>query len=161
MKMDYPLFPKKLKPLRIAEVGAFKRRSSEDTSRRMASMIEILEIDPDFTYREKKFEAINLVDGRDFLRETDTYDMVVLHSILSPSVKLTRVRDNRDLMTSPDHTVEIWRNRLVSTGAKYIVACTGQPYSLGRWELGELPGYTVLKDNEWLTVYKKLSGRFR
>jgi hypothetical protein len=157
--MSHPLFPRKLKPLQIAEVGAFKRRSREDASRRMAALMEIFEIDPDFTYQTKKFEAINLVDGRDFLRETATYDMVIVHSILSPSVGLTRMRDNRELMTSPDHSVEVWRNRLVSTGAKYIVLCTGQPYSLGRWDLGELPGYTVLKDDEWLAVYKKKSRR--
>jgi hypothetical protein len=142
-------------PLTVAEVGAFKRQSREDQIRRTAAMIEILELDPDFAAGSKKFEAINLVDGRDFLREVATYDMVILHSILSPSVGLTRFKGNKELMTSPDHTVEVWRNRLVSTGAKYIVVCEGQPYTLSGRELGDLPGYDAVKSNEWLAVYKR------
>jgi hypothetical protein len=138
----------------VAEVGAFKRRSREDVIRRTAALIEILELDPEFASRKKQFEVINLFEGRDFLRETDTYDMVIVHSVLSPSVGLTRFKGNKELMTSPDHTVEVWRNRLVSTGAKYIVVCEGQPYTLSGRELGELPGYDLLKSDEWLTVYK-------
>jgi hypothetical protein len=145
--------------LRIAEVGAFKRRSQEDMVRRMAALIEILELDPDFAHRKKKFETINLVDGRDFLRETDVYDMVIVHSVLSPSVGLVRMPGNKELMTSPDHTVEVWVNRLVSTGAKYIVVCEGQPYTLSGRELGDLPGYDVVKSDERLTVYKNESLR--
>lgn len=141
----------------IAEVGAFKRPSREDQIRRTAAMIEVLELDPDFAGRKKRFEAINLADGRDFLRETGTYDMVIVHSVLSPSVGLRQSR-SKELMTSPDHTVEVWRNRLVSTGAKYIVVCEGQPYTLSGRELGELLGYDVQKSDEWVTVYKLSSG---
>jgi hypothetical protein len=143
------------RPLQIAEVGAFKRRSQEDMVRRMAALIEILELDPDFVHRKKKFETINLVDGRDFLRETDVYDMVIVHSVLSPSVGLVRMPGNKELMTSPDHTVEVWVNRLVSTGAQYIVVAEGQPYTLSGRELGELPGYEVVKMDRRVTVYRK------
>jgi len=139
----------------VAEVGAFKRRSREDVIRRTAALIEILELDPEFASRKKQFEVINLSEGRDFLQETATYDMVIVHSVLSPSVGLTRFKGNKELMTSPDHTVEVWRNRLVSTWAKYIVVCEGQPYTLSGRELGELPGYDVRKSDEWLTVYLK------
>lgn len=147
---------KKEKPLQIAEVGAFKRRSQEDVSRRIASMIEIVETDPDFATRKKKFEAINLVDGRDFLQEDDTYDMVIVHSVLSPSLGRVTIPGSEDeLMVSDDHTVEAWKERLISTGAKYIVVCEGQPYTLSGYELGDLPGYNLQKSDRWLAVYKR------
>lgn len=139
--------------LLVAEVGAFKRPSQEDTSRRLAALIEIMEIDAPFIITQKKFDAINLVDGRDFLRETYTYDVVIVHSVLSPGVRIRGAR-NKELLTSPDHDIEVWRNRLISTGAKYIVVCEGQPYTLSGWELGDLPGYTVLKMDTRLAVYR-------
>lgn len=156
-----PMAIRKVKSLEIAEVGAFKRRSREDLIRRAAALIEIMEIDPEFAASKKEFDAINLFDGRDFLVETYTYDMVIVHSVLSPglSKRLGPMPGNKDLMTSPDNDLEVWVNRLVSTGAKYIVVCEGQPYTLSGLELGELPGYTIQKRDQWLTVYKKSSRR--
>jgi hypothetical protein len=148
---------RKVKSLEIAEVGAFKRRSTEDLVRRTAALIEIIEIDPEFAASKKEFDAINLFDGRDFLVETYTYDVVIVHSVLSPSLskRLGPMPSNKELMTSPDNDGKVWVNRLVSTGAKYIVVCEGQPYTLSGLELGDLPGYNVLKQDRWLTVYKK------
>jgi hypothetical protein len=146
---------RKARPVRVAEVGAYKRPSPEDGSRRLAALIEILEIDPAFIRQPKEFDPVNLVDGRDFLMETDVYDVVIVHSVLSTGVRTDLMPKGRELLTSPDHDVAIWRNRLVSTGAKYIVVCEGQPYTLSGWELGDLPGYTVIKMDTRLAVYKK------
>lgn len=143
-------------PLLVAEVGAFKRLSPEDRIRRTAALIAILEIDQDFAALKKTFEAINLVDGRDFLEDTDTYDIVIVHSVLSPQVNRAHMPTHikPELMTSPHHDIQNWKNRLVSTEAKYIVVCEGQPYTLSGWELGKLPGYTKVKGDQWLTVYQ-------
>lgn len=149
---------KKPAPIRIAEVGAFKHRSREDSIRRTAAMIEIAQIDTPFAIQEKKFEAINLADGRDFLQEDDTYDMVIVHSVLSPGVGRVSVPGSEEeVMVSDEHTAEAWRERLVETGAKYIVVCEGQPYTLSGYELGNLPGYRLLKSDQWVAVYRKKS----
>lgn len=142
--------------LKVAEVGAFKRRSREDTIRRTAALIEIFKLDPEFTARKKKFETINLVDGRDFLTETGTYDLVILHSILSPMLPLNLspfVED--ECRVSMHHDIDTWRDRLEETRAAYIVVAEGQPYTLSGRELGDLPGYDVMKSDEWLTVYRR------
>lgn len=142
--------------LEVAEVGAFKRRSREDRIRRTAALMEILELDPEFAAQTKKFDAINLVDGRDFLREKNAYDIVIVHSVLSPSLGPTNFKDHPELMTSPHHTVKAWRKRLAGTGAKYIVVAEGQPHTLSGYELGELPGYAIEKMDQWVTVYRRL-----
>jgi len=143
--------------LRIAEVGAFRRQSREDNIRRTAAMIEIAQIDTPFIIQKKKFEAINLVDGRDFLQEDDTYDIVILHSILSPMLPLNLgpfVED--ECRVSIHHNGDAWKERLISTGAKYIVVCEGQPYTLSGYELGKIPGYKLLKIDQWVAVYQKM-----
>jgi hypothetical protein len=91
--------------------------------------------------------------------ETDVYDIVIVHSVLSTGVRSDLMPREKELLTSPDHDLEIWRNRLVSTGAKYIVVCEGQPYTLSGWELGDLPGYNTLKMNTMLAVYRKMEKR--
>jgi hypothetical protein len=142
--------------IEIAEVGAFKRPSREDKIRRTAALIAVTEVDPDFTGHAKKFDAINLVDGRDFLAEDDTYDMVVVHSVLSPGVKVPKeMKLHPELMVSDTHDVEAWRDRLVATGAKYIVVCEGQPHTMSGYELGRLPGYELVKADQWVAVYQK------
>lgn len=146
---------KKPAPLQVAEVGAFKRRSREDMIRRTAAMIEIIKIDEPFAAQEKKFEAINLVDGRDFLKEDDVYDIVIVHSVVSPSLgRVTVPGAEHELMVSDDHSVEAWRERLASTRAKYIIVCEGQPYTLSGYELGNIPGYKLVRSDEWVAVYR-------
>lgn len=147
---------KKTAPIQVAEVGAFKRRSPEDTSRRIASLSALLEIDPDFAVQKKLFDAINLADDRDFLLENDPYDLVIVHSVLSTGMRqdLRIPGHERELMVSQEHSIKNWKRRLVETGAQYIIIAEGQPYTLSGWELGELPGYEVLRRDQWLTVYR-------
>ncbi len=144
-------------PLLVAEVGASKRRTQEDQVRRTAALIEIFEVDPDVAVRAKTFKAINLVDGIDFLDETDTYDIVIVHSVISPYIDRRHLPSHHpELMTSPHHDIQNWKDRLVSTGAQYVVVCEGQPYTLSGWELGDLAGYYVVKRDRRLTVYRKV-----
>jgi hypothetical protein len=147
-------------PLKVAEVGAFKRRSPEDTSRRIAALSALLEIDEDFFAQKKSFDAINLADGRDFLLEDDPYDIVIVHSVLStgmPAGIHVPVYE-RELLISGKHTIKNWKRRLVETGARYIIIAEGQPYTLSGWELGDLPGYEILRQDTLLTVYGNIDG---
>jgi hypothetical protein len=150
--------PSKKPPLNVAEVGAFKRRSQEDISRRIASISALLEIDPDFVSQKKSFDAINLSDGRDFLLEDEPYDLVIVHSVLSAGMQRNiRIPGHeRELMVSQEHSIQNWKRRLVATGAQYIIIAEGQPYTLSGWELGDLPGYEVLRRDQWLTVYREV-----
>lgn len=147
--------------VRVAEVGAFKRRSQEDTSRRIAALSALLELDPDFVMQKKSFDAINLADGRDFLLEDDPYDLVIVHSVLSTGMRRgIRVPGHeRELLVSEDHNINNWKRRLVETGAKYIIIAEGQPYTLSGWELGDLAGYEVLRRDAWLTVYREMGAK--
>lgn len=143
------------KKLDVAEVGAFERRSPEDRIRRTAALIEILELDPDFAAKKKSFEAINLAEGRDFLEETATYDIVILHSIFNSEYPEQFVRMEDETQLSPHHTIKSWKDRLVETEAKYIVVCEGYPFTLSGWVLRDLPGYHMEKRDRWLTVYRR------
>lgn len=142
-------------PLKVAEVGAFKRRSIEDTSRRIASLAALLEIDPDFAAQKKAFDAINLAEGRDFLLEDETYDIVIVHSVLSTGMRrdIRIPGHERELLVSEEHDIKNWKRRLVESGARYIIIAEGQPYTLSGFEIGDLPGYIKLKQDPWLTVY--------
>lgn len=149
--------PPKSPSLKVAEVGAFKRRSAEDTSRRIASLSALLEIDPDFVIQKKSFDAINLAEGRDFLLEDEAYDIVIVHSVLStgmpPDIRIPG--HERELLISQEHSIKNWKRRLVETGAKYIIVAEGQPYTMSGYELGNLPGYEKLMQDQWITVYQR------
>jgi hypothetical protein len=115
--------------LKVAEVGAFKRRSDEDTSRRIASMSALVEVDPDFVIQEKSFDAVNLAEGRDSLLENKTYDIVIVHSVLSTAMRrgVCIPGHERELLVSEDHSIKNWKRRLAGTGAKYLIVAEGQP----------------------------------
>lgn len=141
--------------VRIAQVGAFRRMSQEDSARLIATMVVILPIDKDFAMKEKVSDIINLSYGRDFLKEKKTYDLVILHSLLSPKMPALRSKSPR-LLVSPSHTIKEWRRRLSSSGAKYISVCEGQPATFSGWELGEVPGYRILERDNKITIYARV-----
>lgn len=103
--------------------------------------------------REMAHDVINLSYGRDFLMEARLYDVVVIHSILSPQIK-GFWRFPR-LQVSPIHSLKMWRRRLVETSAKYIVICKNDPATLSGGEIGRLSGYDIIKKDETQTVYVK------
>lgn len=145
------------KKLRIAHVGAFRGKSSEDGARSVETICRILQHDRDFIYGTKAdHDTINLIYGRDFLKENRTYDLVILHSIFhTAQPKLVRGKDYKQLSLSPKHSVLNWARRLIRARAIYISVCEGQPHSLSGWNLGDLPGYRILERDAKVTLYKK------
>lgn len=144
--------------LRFAQVGAFKRKSAADVSRMVSALGEIVAHDLDFLRdREVVNDVINLSDGRDFLAENRSYDVVVLHSILSPKIKMFKPFPR--LRVSHRHSIGNWKKRLASTRARYIAVCEHEVATLSGKEIGEIPGYTVLSQRGFLTLYGKADGR--
>lgn len=125
----------------VAQVGAYRRFSQEDKSRLCYCLEK-------FDLNKIKNDIINLKYGRDFLKERFQYDIVILHSILD--VNLPKMYGNK-LLTSNKHNINSWKKRLISTKAKYIFVCQGQPFSLN---IGELTGYCILQDGV-VTIYEK------
>jgi hypothetical protein len=107
-------------------------------------------------------DRVNLADGRDFLEETEQYDLVVLHSIFHPRGEITDAL-RRDLaekvgpaaLLSPKHAVPAWKRRLEGCGAKHIIVCAGQPFTLDGWQLGELKAYEIAERDGLVTVYRR------
>lgn len=106
-------------------------------------------------YRNRRDDYIDLNDGRDFLQERSNYDIVILHMVYSPDELDYRGKEGSIFNISPLHNPRNWRNRLVSTGAKYIFAFGDTNEVSGRY-LGRLPGYVGPIDaGNYLTVYTK------
>lgn len=143
--------------LQVAHVGAFKKKSPQDSARNVESVYRIMKRDRGFfegTMADP--DTINLTHGRDFLEEDKTYDLVILHSIFHASVLgVARGKVKRWLWLSDRHSVKNWKKRLERTKAQYISVCEGQPHSLSGWHLGEIPGYEILERDEKVTLYKK------
>ena len=141
--------------IRVAHVGAFDRLSAEDENRDLAVMGLITLLDPDYLKdQELAPDIINLAYGRDFLEESKSYDIVILHSIVSTKVRLPSNRFPR-LRASPSHSLKMWRVRLGLSGAKYIAICEGLEATLSGREMGEILGYTAIKEDAFVTLYRK------
>lgn len=141
--------------IRVAHVGAFERLSADDENRDLSVMGLIALLDPDYLKdQEMAPDIINLAYGRDFLQESKSYDIVILHSIVSTQVRLPSSRFPR-LRASPSHSLKVWRVRLGLTGAKYIAICEGLEATLSGREMGEILGYAVLKEDGAVTLYRK------
>jgi len=145
----------------VAQVGAFKRDSPEDTGRKLTMLRWLVQNRSSERSADGKWthDIINLKYGRDFLLEAREYDIVVVHCVFHPGdiyemdpIVLPHVL--RDAKMSPVHTVERWRKRLERTQAKYIFIFAEQQGSLSGWHLGELDGYTIVQ-RDTLTIYKR------
>jgi hypothetical protein len=96
-------------------------------------------------------DFINLAQGRDFLEESGTYDVVILCWIFGP----TTYRGTEGVLNvSKKHTPEEWKARLVATGAKYIFAF-GNKTEVGGHYLGSIPGYRTTTLSPSATVYDR------
>lgn len=133
----------------IAHVGAYKKFSEADSGRQVRCLVWL--VNNDSNIRSFKHEVINLKYGRDFLLENKEYDIVILHSIFLYSIK----NPQKQVMVSPEHSIENWKKRLIITNANYIFICEGQPCTLSGWKIGELVGYEIKHRDQLLTVYCK------
>lgn len=146
----------KRRTFNVAHVGAFKKRSEDDVGRTIEAITRVGKYDREMWHgRRSVHDVINLKDGRDFLKETRRYDLVITHSIFHPKVVQIPKRVCKELLLSERHSEENWRRRLVSTGAAYLVICEGQPMSLSGWHLGDIDGYEILERDHLITVYRK------
>lgn len=142
--------------IRVAHVGAFDRLSQDDENRDLSVMGLIALLDPDYLKdQDLAPDIINLTYGRDFLEESKSYDIVILHSIVSTKVRLPSSRFPR-LRASPSHGLKVWRVRLGLTGAKYIAICEGLEATLSGHEMGEILGYNLLKEDNFVTLYRRM-----
>ncbi len=155
--------------MKIAQVGAFKKYSTNDVGRMLTVATWFFE---NGVWKANSKEPIthdivNLEYKRDFLRERRIYDTVILHSIMHSNrpdilrdLKNHVVRDKkifgyneRDI--SALHSVERWRKRLISSKATYIFVFEDIPFSLNIWTLGKLKGYIMPHMNTQYGFYKK------
>lgn len=96
-------------------------------------------------------DFINLAQGRDFLEEQGTYDIVILCWVFGPT---TYRGTEGGLNVSKKHTSEEWKTRLTATGAKYIFAF-GDETEVGGEYLGSIPGYHINIVSSSATVYSR------
>lgn len=145
----------------VAQVGSFKRRSSDDSIRWMRTVTWLLHHESEIMSKTKfKHDVVNLKYGRDFLREEMKYDIVLLHSIFDPgprpsAVGAVNISKWKETLISTVHNDERWRWRLVNTEAEYIFIWETYPMSINGWAIGELQGYKILHRDWEYTVYRK------
>ena len=101
-------------------------------------------------------DFIDLNNNRDFLSENESYDIVILHMIYSPSHPHHRMYDPGIFTVSTQHSPKNWRRRLISTGAKYIFTF-GEDDEVSSTYLGSLSGYDGPIDaGNYLYVYVRV-----
>jgi hypothetical protein len=141
------------KSMYIAHVGAYKKFSDADRARWTACCTWIA-INTTLKFRKPPIcDIINLIYKRDFLKKTGQYDIVVVHSILDFGYPAWEERT--ETLTSPDHSIEKWHERLIQAQAKLIFICEGQPITMSGWKLGEIEGYVIKRRDQFLTVYER------
>jgi hypothetical protein len=151
--------------MKIAHVGGFKGKAERDNGRLLASMLWMLE-HKKLDDSKVTHDVINLKYKRDFLRETKTYDMVILHAIMhsnKPSLLKKLIKDRyKDAKLfgyvdiSDLHSVPAWRKRLESTKAKHIFIWEDIPSSLNGWTIGKLKGYNRKYIDHYFAVYERI-----
>ena len=134
--------PPTAKPeLRIAHVGDIG--SSRDTSMRIIATDWLSRKGKGLLKgRKVKHDFIDLSGGRDFLRESQRYDVVILHFLWAGETLTHSDALKRMTITSPDHSPQKWRERLAATGATVILAFGGSS-EVARVFIGNIDGYDV------------------
>lgn len=111
--------------------------------------------DPELIRNNIVHDYIDINYGRDFLKENGSYDVVILQYVYGPA-KLSYGDMAGDLAISEHHSQGRWRERLLESGAKYIIAFGGGTEVAHRF-IGELSGYTTTNfpsPGEWV-VYER------
>jgi hypothetical protein len=139
------------KVLNVANVGGFG--SINDRIRLDMASDWLSYNDPDYSENIKfSHDNIDLNSGRDFLKESKSYNIVILHDIFNPVGENDLSRGI--FSVSPDHNADSWVKRLASTGADYIFVF-GSWTEVGGWWLGDIPGYDkTYGTSEYQTIYR-------
>lgn len=120
---------------RVAHVGLSMPPTTSDLWR----TVEAVKALPRATW--ESFDVINIAEnGRDFLAESETYDVVLVHSVLDPkwASSIGNHSGPAAIQVSPLDSYEAWRDRLLATRARWIVVFEGARTSSGQYE--SLPG---------------------
>jgi hypothetical protein len=146
----------------IAQVGAYKKRTDGDIWRWLTALDWLMKNDrlPD----KSTHDVINLKYGRDFLREHETYDIVVLHDIYDAGNLdiVQKIQANlpklvwQAIETSSVASEKRWRWRLQQTKAKFIFVFETSPCCINGWGLGELEGYKVEHIDHQVAIYRRI-----
>jgi hypothetical protein len=99
----------------------------------------------------ERHDRIELRQGRDFLMECAQYDVVVLHNLYWPtnSHGLCGI-----FTTSPAHSPESWRTRLVQTCAS-VVFLFGDWTEVSPDNIGKLVGYTLHQPSYGFSIFTR------
>lgn len=149
--------------LRVAQVGAFKKSSMGDMSRTIMAMMWLVDHKALDIKGRVRHDPVNLKYGRDFLQETEQYDIVIVHCIfdvkpheLSAIPVLLRDKLIPEVArVSPLHSIVRWRARLLTTRAEYIFVFEDLPKSINGWKIGDLVGYKMAHRDPMFTAYKR------
>lgn len=147
--------------MRVAHVGAERPYTQQDRFRRLQAMALV---GPQ-SWNDAEEDLVNLLYGRDFLVEQETYDIVLVHSVFHtnhpPSLQATindavRVGPAQAIVPiSPKHSLDAWRGRLVGTQAGHLLVFESQTLSLSAWNLGDLQGYALEFPDPRLGWYRR------
>jgi hypothetical protein len=127
-----------LGPVDVAMVGSTGSSLDSMATELLAEWLK--ENDPPMAQRGFNLDHINLSQGRDFLTESQTYDVVILCHIYSGETG----RDNQAFHAmSPHHSRQEWARRLSQTQAKYIITFgLNEADVIASW-IGAIPGYRM------------------
>ena len=146
----------------IAHVGANKRFTNEDQCRLVHALSRLIHYDYEFAKLNADerihHEIINLRYGDDYLKDHRVFEVVVLHSIFHPGDRFADVGGLKHVAVqlSPLHSLYKWREKLRSSGARYIGVCEGAPVTLNGWQIGDLDGYEIIERDRLFTLYHAL-----
>jgi hypothetical protein len=108
-----------------------------------------------YNFGEYQWDYIDLRKGRDFLAETNEYEIVILHFLFRGGFLQKPGRNKKaELSFSPLTSWVIWRKRLVATKAKLIFVFGG-PTEIGGSYLVNLDGYKSHKVAEEFWVFER------
>lgn len=131
----------------MCQVGAHTPPTMADTCRVLFAMEQCGDLYPQGGVTQ---DVVNLLYGRDFLTESKTYDVVLVHDTFPINNPLVGVQVFKDPI-SQHHSLWQWGLRLVTTEARLIVVCSDQ------FTLRSLLGYRVHKKDEKITIYVRLT----
>ncbi len=152
-------------PIIIAHVGASKQQNgngtlqSENDRWQMEEvyrwLIDNLDDQQLSRFKNQSQDFIDLNEGRDFLKENNQYDIVVLHMIYSPYQGYGGNTENSLFNISDQHSPQNWNRRLKSSGAKYIFMFGDGEEVHGKY-IGKIDGYVGPSyEGNYLQVYVK------
>lgn len=96
---------------------------------------------------------LNTDPPRDFLKDKNKFDVVILHIVYHNPYSNSKFRTNSYFAQSELHSISIWRKRLIETKAKYIFTF-GDLDEISGETLEELPNYLKIEIDRMFTIYK-------